>query len=43
MYILLFYVGWSDSKSGWVAVVIAVGCAVIAACCLPLLKRRAQG
>jgi phosphate/sulfate permease len=34
--------GWSDEKSGWVAVVIAAGCAIIAACLLPVMKKRVE-
>ena len=34
--------GWSDEKSGWVAVVIAAGCAIICACLLPCIKTRVE-
>jgi len=34
--------GWSDEKSGWVAVVIAAGCAIIAACLLPVMKKKVE-
>ena len=33
---------WSDSKSGWVSVVIAAGCAIIVACLLPLIRKRVE-
>lgn len=33
---------WDDSKSGWVSVVIAAGCAIIALCLLPCMKSRVE-
>ena len=34
---------WDDSKSGWISVVIAAGCAIISLCLLPCLKTRVEG
>ena len=33
---------WSDSKSGWVSVVIAAGCAIIVACLLPVIRKKVE-